>query len=117
MMAGDWPAADMYIDHCNRDASDNRWANLRLCTVSENNSNCDRGYLRTRAVDEVLEQGVMKRPNGSYSVRVMLVYGGTFKSLVEANQVCREMRRALKPEFDVPFRTSRRMIRGSAPDR
>jgi hypothetical protein len=38
-----------------------------------------------------------------------------FDSLVAANEACRNARRELKGEFDVPFVTTRRMIRGTAP--
>jgi hypothetical protein len=36
-MTGSWPALD--IDHANLNKSDNRWANLRLATRSENTAN------------------------------------------------------------------------------
>ena len=36
-MTGEWP--DKHIDHINRDRLDNRWANLRLATHSQNQAN------------------------------------------------------------------------------
>jgi hypothetical protein len=36
-MIGEWPASQ--VDHVNRDRADNRWANLRLATQSENSAN------------------------------------------------------------------------------
>lgn len=36
-MTGEWPAE--HIDHVNRVKNDNRWANLRLATLSENGAN------------------------------------------------------------------------------
>ncbi|WP_226780338.1 HNH endonuclease signature motif containing protein [Oceaniglobus trochenteri] len=38
-MTGEWPAAGMDMDHINRDRGDNRWANLRMATRSQNNIN------------------------------------------------------------------------------
>lgn len=38
-MTGDFPPKGHEIDHANRDRSDNRWANLRLATRSQNNMN------------------------------------------------------------------------------
>lgn len=37
LMNGEWPSAP--IDHINGDPTDNRWANLRLCTIAQNNRN------------------------------------------------------------------------------
>jgi hypothetical protein len=36
-MTGEWPRTD--IDHCNGDKADNRWANLREATGSQNKAN------------------------------------------------------------------------------
>lgn len=39
-MTGEWPSA--HIDHINRHTEDNRWANLREATRTENHANCKR---------------------------------------------------------------------------
>lgn len=36
-MTGEWPSN--FIDHINRDPSDNRWCNLRIASYAENNRN------------------------------------------------------------------------------
>jgi len=112
MMAQRWPRSGLVVDHINRDPTDNRWANLREITQSQNLMNTDCGFRRTRGLDEILEQGTRKLPNGRYVVSVCSVYVGTFDSLVEANEACRKARRAIKGKFDIPFITTRRIIRG-----
>lgn len=39
LMTGEWPPDGMDMDHINRVRSDNRWANLRLATRSQNRFN------------------------------------------------------------------------------
>ena len=60
IMCQRWPLPDHVIDHIDRDPSNNRWSNLRECTSSQNAMNCDRGYRRLHATDELLEAGVRK---------------------------------------------------------
>lgn len=38
-VTGEWPPVGKDMDHANRDRADNRWANLRLASRSENNIN------------------------------------------------------------------------------
>jgi hypothetical protein len=109
-----WPLPGLVIDHRDGDPSNNVWSNLREATYSQNNRNADRSSTRWNGRDEVLEQGVTKTRYGTYRVEVLKVQGGSFKSRIEANEVCRQMRRELKGAHDVPFITSRRMIRGTA---
>jgi len=39
LMTGEFPPAGFDVDHINRDKGDNRWANLRLATRSQNKMN------------------------------------------------------------------------------
>lgn len=43
MMTGEWPPANLVVDHKNGDDTDNSWANLRLATHQQNQFN-KRGY-------------------------------------------------------------------------
>jgi hypothetical protein len=108
MMVGRWPLPGMVIDHIDRDLTNSRFANFRECTPTENARNTDRSGNRCNGVSELLEAGVRKTRSGTYAVMVCQVYGGTFKSRIEANQIARQMRRTLKAEYDVPFVSWRR---------
>jgi hypothetical protein len=61
-VTGEWP--DQQIDHANRNKSDNRFANLRLATPSQNMAN-KTAYRHSRTG----VRGVHKRPNGKYRVQ------------------------------------------------
>jgi hypothetical protein len=113
IMVGRYPAPGLVIDHRDRDTTNNKWPNLRECTIAENNLNRDCSGTRLNGADEQLESGVQKRAAG-YVVVVQDIYIGIYQSLVEANQVARERRRELYGEFALAPITSRRMIRGSA---
>jgi hypothetical protein len=65
-MTGEWPSR--HIDHVNGDPSDNRWENLRLCTVSQNSQN------RRRAiVNKTGYKGVsIHRETGKFRARIFL---------------------------------------------
>lgn len=40
-MTGKFPERGLVIDHVDRDPSNNRWRNLRKCTIRENCQNCN----------------------------------------------------------------------------
>ncbi len=85
LMTGDWPPAGLEIDHDNRDRSDNRWANLRLATRSQNNINA-----RTRADNTSGFRGVHRSKNGKWFARICIDRRvrslGTFESYDAAVQ-------------------------------
>jgi hypothetical protein len=112
IMVGRYPAPGMVIDHRDRDSCNNKFDNLRECTIAENNLNRDCSGTRLHGADEQLESGVQKRAAG-YVVVLRDVYCGIYQSSVEANEVARRVRRELYGEFGLAPITSRRMIRGS----
>ena len=73
----------MMGDHENRNPVDNRWANLRLATRTQNNRN---GSVRRNNTSGVA--GVQLRKSGNYfatiTVDLKSVYLGTFKTIAEA---------------------------------
>lgn len=82
MVTGDEPPEQ--IDHWNRDGSDNRWANLRAASATQNQLN------RHSPHREGLTRGVYRRPNGKYAA-IMWVNGrkthlGVFDTAEEADR-------------------------------
>lgn len=83
-MTGEWPKAD--VDHVNRVRSDNRWANMREATRSQNLANrFRRGYAVTR--------------DGTYQVMFRSRYVGTFKTAEAAQRAYDEVAAPLYEEF------------------
>jgi hypothetical protein len=115
IMVGRWLLPNYVIDHIDGDPSNNAWSNLREATLSQNNGNADRSHTRWNGRDELIEGGVKKTRNGTYAVTVCGVWYGTYRSRTEANELARRIRREVKGTFDIPFVTSRRIIRGTAP--
>jgi hypothetical protein len=42
-------------------------------------------------------------PHGTYTVNVCGENYGSYRSRIEANEVCRRVRREVKDDFDIPF--------------
>lgn len=98
-VTGDWPRA--FVDHINRDRSDNRWTNLREANKSQNNANSDvRESSRTRI------KGVQTTKRGRYRSKIKVNgrqhYLGTFDSEHEASQAYAEAARAAFGQFARP---------------
>lgn len=81
-VTGEWPAET--VDHINRNRADNRWSNLRLATVSQQNRNRP-----PRAANKAKLKGVMAHKNGRFYARVSLngkrEYSGGFATAEEAH--------------------------------
>lgn len=81
---GEWPPQDLHIDHANGDRADNRLANLRLVTPTQNNRNKRISSNNTTGVT-----GVVYRPKeGAWQASIYLKGGqvslGYFKTKTEA---------------------------------
>ncbi len=74
-MTGEWPQE--YIDHINGNHADNRWANLRAATKSENARN-NNGHRRRKSP----YKGTYKAKNGRWGATISL---GTFDTPEDAH--------------------------------
>lgn len=82
-MTGKYPPRGFEIDHANRNKLDNRWANLRLATKSQNGMN--KGLRKDNVSGH---SGVRKTKHGTYSAQIkkdrIVIWLGTFKTKEEA---------------------------------
>ena len=79
LMSGEWPSI---VDHVNGDRSDNRWANLRLATPSQNSANARRSRNNTTGHKGVTTYKGLFR--AQICVRGQRKWLGDFKSIGEA---------------------------------
>lgn len=88
VMTGKWPVEE--IDHINGVRADNRWANLREATRSQNCANC----IPPRRRNPDLPKGVRPAQRSPrWRVAVRGVYLGVFDTIEEAHEAyCREAR-------------------------
>ena len=82
MMTGDDPG-EMIIDHIDRDFTNNKWSNLRICTKLQNNHN------RTVRKDSSTgHKNIQMTKNNTFAVRITsnkkTVFQKNFKTLSEA---------------------------------
>lgn len=95
-MTGKWPSGD--IDHINLIKDDNRFSNLREATRSQNCMNRGVGRISKSGLKGISWLELRKR----WRVRVMLnrkQYCRIFKSLDEAIEGAKEMRKTLHGDF------------------
>lgn len=96
-MTGDWPAG--VVDHINRDKSDNRWVNMRVCTQAQNSCNRSVQSNNTSGV-----RGVSRVPGKDKWVAVIKFnrrthYIGQFNSIEEASAARRKAAERFYGEF------------------
>jgi HNH endonuclease len=83
----EWPTLD--IDHINGDRSDNRWTNLRLCTMSENL--CNRGAQKNNTTGLKGVSRMRSKFQASIAFNGDRRHLGTFESATEAHRAyCQE---------------------------
>lgn len=86
------------IDHVNGDRLDNRLANLRFCSYTENARN-----RKVTCVNRVGCAGVYQMPSGNYKAVIRLdkklIYLGTYRTLQKATRVRQEAERAHFGEY------------------
>jgi hypothetical protein len=89
---------DEEVDHINGDGLDNRRANLRLCTRSQNCQN--RSIFRNNTTGH---KGVSLRPGGKYRARIWLNKTchslGDFVSVTEASKAVEQARQKYHGDF------------------
>ena len=95
-MTGAWPTHQ--IDHINGDSTDDRWANLREATATQNAWNH-----RKRSKASHLPMGVRSNPSGRFSARIAvnkrMVQIGTFDTAAEASEAYAAARRQYYGQF------------------
>lgn len=88
-VTGRWPT---YIDHINRDKEDNRFSNLRECTLSENCVNKDLKKTNKSGVKGVCWHKSTKKWICQIQVNKKNTYLGVYDTLDEAKKVIAEAR-------------------------
>lgn len=85
------------VDHINRSSSDNRWDNLRACTLSQSAANT------VHKLGKYGVLGVVRRGSGSFGAQIKhkgtKLYLGTFPTMAEAHAAYIGAARVTKGEF------------------
>ena len=93
---GEWPSGQ--IDHINRDTTDNRIGNLRVCNTSENKQKLSAvGIGRSKMLGVKYREGRPSPWVAQINVRGSRTYLGAFKSPGEAHEAYVEAKRRLHP--------------------
>jgi hypothetical protein len=95
-MTGSWPTNQ--VDHINGNSTDDRWANLRESTATQNAWNH-----KKRAKRSVLPMGVRSNPSGTFAARLAvnkkMIHLGSFATPEEAASAYRNAREKHYGEF------------------
>lgn len=93
---GTWPC--QHIDHINGDPTDNRIANLRYCTTSQNQGNA-----KTRTDNTSGYKGVSQTKTGHFSARIKVGpkrhHLGTFMTAIEAHEAYAAAAKSMRGDF------------------
>ena len=80
-MVNEWPRG--CVDHINLNKADNRWVNLRVCSMSQN-----KGNIRAHKSSKTGVKGVWLKKPGRWEASIMVKskrhHLGTFNSVQEA---------------------------------
>ena len=99
-MTGEWPTSD--LDHLNRIRSDNRIANLRLATESQNAYNRSLSIVNTSGAKGVSWNKVIGKWVVYFSVNRSKRYFGSFCDFEEAKKIYAEAAEKYAKEFAYP---------------
>lgn len=94
-MTGEYPVE--ILDHINCISLDNRWANLRKATHSQNSANRAAAFHNALGVKGV--RMMKKRYSASICVRGNKIYLGLFKTIEEASKAYQEATQRYNGEF------------------
>lgn len=98
----------MYIDHVNRNGLDNRLANLRLATASENRMNMDKFRTYGNRKPYSRYKGVFLEKSSGHWRAIIQCGGirynlGTFKTEIEAAKAYDKKAESLSPRYKLNF--------------
>jgi hypothetical protein len=96
-MTGEWPTE--VIDHINGNRAEDRWTNLRACTVADNACNRGAQSNNTSGVKGVSWNKKAGKWEVHVSARGNNAYLGLYKTLEQATKVAQETREIWHKEY------------------